>query len=139
MTFETDCLTLDQAQVLLRRFTLIDLIQPDQLPDCHQIQAALSQIQAHSDYQIFGICADTVEQAAEALTAYLQAFDYDGAPALPVLPGPVYVKYNPKTGRSHVDNYTGSDRGVLVSCQSAYDRDVNETFGYLPLDLFQSS
>lgn len=137
MTFETDYLTVDQAQVLLRRFTLIDLLQPDQLPDRHQIQAALGQIQAHSDYQIFGVCADSVEQAAAALTSYLQAFDYDDAPVLPALPGPVYVKYNPKTGRPHIDNYTGSDRGVLVSCQSAYDGDVNETFGYLPLDLFQ--
>jgi len=32
--------------------------------------------------------------------------------------------------------YEGLHRVVLVACQSTYDGDVNETFGHLPLDLF---
>jgi hypothetical protein len=138
MTFDPSPLTLNQAQTLLRRFTCIGSLEPEQLPDRHQIKLALAHIQAHSDYQIFGICADSVEQAAAFLQNYLAAFGYEEAPALPTLPGPVYVKYNPKTGHPYVDSYTGEHRGVLVSCQSAYDGDVNETFGHLPLDLFQS-
>jgi len=128
--------TRETAEALLRRFTCRDRIPDAPLPDPRQVQQALLWIAQHSDYQIFGLCADTVTQAETALFSYLKALGYADKPAIDPLEGAVYVKFNPKNGRCHTDTYTGDHRGVLVSCQSAYDGDVNETFGHLPLDLF---
>ncbi|WP_431658828.1 DUF1824 family protein [Pantanalinema rosaneae] len=127
---------LAEAQSVLRRFTCLDRLAPEMIPDRALTRQALLLVAHHSDYQIFGICADSVEQATTALHRYLAGLGYEESPTVPPLAGIVYVKYNPKTGRCHTDAYIGQHRGVLVSCQSAYDGDVNETFGHLPLDLF---
>ncbi len=124
---------LQAAQALLRQFLCVDS-QPLPAPD--QIRQALQQVVQHSDYQILGVCADDWEQGAIALISYLRALGYEDQPDIAPIEGAVYIKYNPKKQRCHTDRYTGHHRGVLVSCQSAYDGDVNETFGHLPLDLF---
>ncbi|MBL1177745.1 DUF1824 family protein [Pantanalinema sp. GBBB05] len=129
-------LALAEAQSVLRQFTCLDRLSPEAIPDQALTRQALLLVANHSDYQIFGICADSVEQATAALHHYLAGLGYEEFPEVPALAGIVYVKYNPKTGRCHSDSYVGKHRGVLVSCQSAYDGDVNETFGHLPLDLF---
>jgi hypothetical protein len=134
-TLDSDNLTLESAQKILRRFLCIDQTS-DSFPPYSQIRQALLLVANHSDYQIFGICADTVSQAETALRAYLRALDYEDNPEIATLEGPVYIKYNPRKERCLLEPYTGQHRGVLVSCQSAYDGDVNETFGHLPLDLF---
>ncbi len=129
-------LSLEAAQQLLRQFICLDRrpVEADQ----GTIQQAVRLVADHSDFQILGICADDAAQAEQALFAYLAALGYEERPPIdPATPlGPIYLKYNPKTGRCHSDGYVGSHRGVLLSCQSAYDGDVNETFGHLPLDLF---
>lgn len=129
--------TLEAAQTLLRYFTYPDRAFPTQKPSESATRQALLLMQAHSDYQIFGICADTAEQAIAALHAYLSALGYTERPQPDPIAGAVYLKFNPKTGLCYFAPYTGLDRGVLVSCQSAYDGDVNETFGHLPLGLFE--
>ncbi|UBF29252.1 DUF1824 family protein [Kovacikia minuta CCNUW1] len=134
---DSDHLTLETAEKILRRFICLDSGLDSPIPERSLIQQALLLVANHSDYQIFGICADTISQAETALTAYLNALDYEDRPEISPLDGPVYVKYNPKKGKSLVEPYTGQHRGILVSCQSAYDGDVNETFGHLPLDLFE--
>jgi hypothetical protein len=103
------------------------------------VRESLLLVANHSDYQIFGVCADTAVEAAATLRAYLSALSYEEMPEISAIEGPVYVKFNPKTGRCHTDPYSSVHRGVLVSCQSAYDGDVNETFGHLPLNLFGES
>jgi len=130
---------LDTAQQLLRLFTEGDRLPPQQLSPHDQVRQALHQVREHSDYQIFGICAAAIADATTSLKAYLAALGYDAPGEIPTVEGAVYVKYNPKTGRCHVDSYIGEYRGVLVSCQSEYDGDVNETFGHLPLDLFSQA
>jgi hypothetical protein len=106
------------------------------MPPQDVIQQAVLLLREHSDYQILGICAETATQAIAALHAYLQAFGIDDRPQPGAIAGVVYLKYNPKSGLCYLKSYEGTHRGVLVSCQSAYDGDVNETFGHLPLDLF---
>lgn len=134
---DADNLTLETAQLLLRQFICVDHAAPSvAIADRSTIRQALLLVANHSDYQILGICADTPAQAAATLNAYLNALGYEDTPKIMALDGSVYVKFNPKTGRCHTEPYTGVHRGVLVSCQSAYDGDVNETFGHLPLDLF---
>jgi hypothetical protein len=49
--------------------------------------------------------------------------------------GAVYIKFNTQKKTYYLDSYTGSYRGVLVSCQSENDTLVG-TYGHFPLDLF---
>jgi hypothetical protein len=129
-------MNLDAAQRLLRQFICIERVPIDQLPTLEAIQLAIQQVCDRSDYQIFGICADTAPQAIATLHHYLAALGYSARPQPDAIAGCVYLKFNPNTNRCHLDVYTGTHRGVLVSCQSADDEDVNETYGHLPLNLF---
>lgn len=131
-------LTRQTAQTLLRQFICIDQIPVDQMPPQATLQQAVLLVREHSDYQILGICAETATQAIATLHAYLKAFGIDDLPHPNEIAGVVYLKYNPKSGLCYLKPYEGAHRGVLVSCQSAYDGDVNETFGHLPLDLFDN-
>lgn len=137
-TLDSGNLTVEAAQSVLRQFLCVEQ-SPATAREDALVRQALLLVAAHSDYQILGICADTVDQAAIALQSYLTALGYKTTPEITSLAGSVYVKFNPKTDRCHVAPYTGTHRGVLVSCQSAYDGDVNETFGHLPLDLFKKT
>ncbi|EKQ70996.1 protein of unknown function DUF1824 [Leptolyngbyaceae cyanobacterium JSC-12] len=129
-------LTLDAAQKLLRQFICIERIPPEQQPDKATIQQAVMLVRDHSDYQILGICADTANDAIATLHAYLTAFGFSEFPQPSSIEGAVYLKFNPKTGLCYLEPYDGTHRGVLISCQSAYEGDINATFGHLPLDLF---
>lgn len=103
------------------------------------LQQALQRVVQASDLQILGICAESLAEGQQALAAYAAALGLP-QPDLEVanLAGAVYIKFNPQ-GRSYASPYSGSERGVLVSCQSAEPSDVNEMFGALPLSLFSSS
>lgn len=127
-------MTRSEAETILRQFICTDPTTIDL--DYAQIRAALLLVAELSDYQIFGICADSSIEGLRSLQSYLDALGYDFASDIRSLDGIIYLKYNPKTGRAHMEPYAGEHRGVLVSCQSAYDQGVNETFGHLPLDLF---
>jgi Domain of unknown function (DUF1824) len=132
---------LDAALAALRQLVSLEQVPPVPMsnpPSTATLRSALALVREHSDYQILGICADSLAQGQQALASYLAALGYGDAPAVPAAEGAVYIKYNPKLQRCHSDGYTGSHRGVLVSCQSAYDGDINETFGHLPLDLFDA-
>ncbi|TVQ19612.1 MAG: DUF1824 family protein [Leptolyngbya sp. DLM2.Bin15] len=128
-------LSLEQAQATLKQF---DYDRSEAIASTpQQVQAALKQVAQHSDYQMLGICADTLDQGKTALVAYATALGYPVQPdALTPVEGPVYIKFNPKTGLLYSDRYVGDHRGVLVSCQSAYADGLNEMYGHLPLDLF---
>jgi hypothetical protein len=132
-------MNLETAQVLLRQFICIERVPVDEMPTLEAIRVAIRQVCDRSDYQIFGICADTAPQAIAALHHYLAALGYAARPQPDAIAGSVYLKFNPKTARCHLDVYTGTHRGVLVSCQSADDEDVNEIYGHLPLHLFDET
>lgn len=100
------------------------------------IREALLLTTDFSDYEILGICADTAEQGMLALKSYADALGYEPNLNIGAIAGPIYIKFNPKTNLCYIDSYQGNHRGVLVSCQSAYDGGINEMYGHLPLDLF---
>jgi hypothetical protein len=129
-------MTLETARRLLQAFTAIERDPAQVLPEPALARAALQLVVEHSDYQIFGICAESSEDAKAALYAYLAALGYTKQPNVPALAGIVYLKYNPNRDRCELKPYSGEHRGVLVSCQSADTEDVNDLFGHLPLDLF---
>lgn len=128
-------LTLEQAHQLLKRFDCLKPTSDITPAERDALQQALHRVASHSDYQILGICAETLAQAVQALETYATALGYDVVPNLPAIDGAVYVKFNPKAGSCYTDSYAGAYRGVLVSCQSA-DEGINEMYGHLPLDLF---
>ena len=143
-TSDAPALSLAEAHQLLKQF---DCITPavgtvdqagaaDSQADRLQTRQALLTVAHHSDYQMFGVCADSFEQGRDALERYAKALGY--LPELNFSPvaGEVYLKFNPKSGRCYGDHYAGDRRGVLVSCQSADADGLNEIYGHLPLDLF---
>ncbi len=144
VTSNTPALTLEQAHQFLRQ---LDCINPSnsgvdsdssispQADRLHTRQALLV-VAYHSDYQIFGVCADSLEQGRTALECYAKALDYVPQLNFSPIAGAVYLKFNPKSGLCYADQYIGDRRGVLISCQSVDMDGLNETYGHLPLDLF---
>lgn len=92
-----------------------------------------------SDYETLGICTGTLaagKAAAESYVAQLvrRSIDLD----LPARDGAIYLKFNTLKGAWYLDDYSGPNRGVLVSFHASepeYDL-VNGTYGPFPLDLF---
>ncbi|NET58890.1 MAG: DUF1824 family protein [Symploca sp. SIO2E6] len=129
-------LTVQEAQELLKPFNCIENKSIDSESEKALIRQALILLTNHSDYQILGICADTVTQGLSALKTYSEALGYQPNFDLDPIDGSVYIKFNPNSGLCYLDSYTGTHRGVLVSCQSAYEDGINDMYGHLPLDLF---
>lgn len=127
-------LTRKDAEKVLQQFICNDA--SPQPSDFALIREALLLVASLSDYQILGICADNAEQGLRSLYSYSNALGYETLPDIQAIPGAVYIKYNPMRERAYMESYTGEHRGVLVSCQSDYSDGVNETFGHLPLNLF---
>lgn len=132
-------LTVQEAQQRLKPFNCIEGKSINSDTETALIRQALLLVAEHSDYQILGICADTAEQGLSALTSYAEALGYELDLDIEPIEGPVYIKFNPKSRLCYLDSYTGTHRGVLVSCQSAYEGGVNDMYGHLPLDLFEVS
>lgn len=129
-------LTVQEAQKLLKNYDCMSSKIADSASKKDLVRQAILLVTSNSDYQILGICAETAAQGTLDLESYLQALGYEETLNLPSIDGPVYIKFNPKTGLSYLDSYTGNYRGVLVSCQSAYEGGINEMYGHFPLDLF---
>ena len=129
-------LTLEKAHNILKDF---NCIEPKSVTVAEKafIREALLLITSFSDYQILGICADTTEQGILALKTYSAALGYEAIDLTPV-EGAVYIKFNSQTRLCYLDSYSGNYRGVLVSCQSPQYGSINEMYGHLPLDLFES-
>ena len=110
------------------------------VPQKTLIAQALLLLTSLSDYKNLGICADTVAIGLTALESYVKALgDEVTINSTPTsFRGAVYIKFNGQNQKYYIDSYTGSDRGVLVSCQSSRYESINGTYGYLPLDLFVS-
>jgi Domain of unknown function (DUF1824) len=112
--------------------------------DRPKVRQALLQVASESDYQMLGVCADTLAQGMRALAGYGRALGYSPNLSLETVEGAgegaVYIKFNPNSaqdsGQCYASPYDGEHRGVLISCQSAEETDVNEMYGHLPLDLF---
>ncbi|MEM7773439.1 MAG: DUF1824 family protein [Cyanobacteria bacterium P01_E01_bin.6] len=125
------------AHQVLKAFDCLPTDTPDP-PLKPDIQSALKTVASQSDFQIFGVCASNLSDGVDALTQYVQALGYTLPEDIQFdeVEGAVYIKFNPKAGLVYTDAYSGDHRGVLVSCQSAYEGGLNEMYGHLPLDLF---
>jgi hypothetical protein len=129
-------LDLDTVHRILKQFGTLKPGSEEAI-DRDIIQQALLLAASQSDYQMLGVCADTLEQGIRALEGYAKALGYSPNLDLEPIEGSVYIKFNPNSDKCYVSPYDGEHRGVLVSCQSADDADLNEMYGHLPLDLFK--
>lgn len=136
MSTQKSTITLQEAQELLKPFNCLEGKSLNSEAQKALVRQALLLLSEHSDYQILGICADTAAEGLAALQSYTEALGYHPNLDLAPIAGSVYIKFNPKTGLCYRESYTGTHRGVLVSCQSAYEGKINEMYGHLPLDLF---
>lgn len=121
----------------LRQVNCLNSLSATSIEERDTMRADVRRVAAASDYQMLGICADSLAAAKQALESYAAVLGYTPKLDPRTIEGAVYIKFNPKTGLCYADPYTGPYRGVLISCQSAEETDVNEMFGHLPLDLFE--
>lgn len=131
--------TVESARKILEAFSCINTKSVDSALEKDSLRQALMLFVSKSDYQNFGICADSATEGFLALETYLKALSYkqplQGSDIASFV-GPVYLKFNTQKNSYYLDSYTGKYRGVLVSCQSSQDESINGTYGHLPLDLF---
>jgi hypothetical protein len=129
-------LTIADAERLLWELSDLD-IETATLDYRSQICESLDYLTKLADYHIFGVCAETTEQALQALQNYAAHFRYELPEAnLPAIADGVYIKYNPRIRRYHLDNYKGAYRGVLLSFHTDFADGYSGTHGHFPLDLF---
>jgi hypothetical protein len=131
-------MSIEEALQLLKEYGCIQVkiaVLPEEKETLRQ---AILLVNQGSEYINLGICASHPEEALKALKEYLIALGYEAKIdpiATPSLEGSIYLKYNTKKQSYYTDSYTGTYRGVLISCQSENDQLVG-TYGHFPLDLF---
>lgn len=134
-------LTLDEALQILKEYSCMQVKIVETTPEKEQLREALLLVTTLSEYENLGICADNAKEGFLALSSYLKAFGYDVKDNFTSdsdVEGAVYLKFNTQKMAHYLDPYTGSYRGVLISCQSENDTLVG-TYGHFPLDLFSNS
>ena len=130
-------MTIAQAQALLAEYSCTTPKVPANAAETIALQTAVKQVAQQTDNQLFGVLADTQEEALIALTQYTKALGISmpNPPSTDSAP-PIYVKLNPQTGLCYAKSYEGTYRGVLISFQSDLADGLNATYGHLPLNLF---
>lgn len=138
-THSLEPLDVKSARQLLGVFSCIESKAIESASEKALICQALLLFASLSDYLNLGICADTASEGLSALESYVKALGFEvnlNQRDITSFGEPVYIKFNGQRQTYYLDSYTGSYRGVLVSCQSSQDESINGTYGYFPLDLF---
>eukprot|EP00747_Dinoflagellata_sp_TGD_P166089 gnl/TRDRNA2_/TRDRNA2_188347_c0_seq1.p1 gnl/TRDRNA2_/TRDRNA2_188347_c0~~gnl/TRDRNA2_/TRDRNA2_188347_c0_seq1.p1 ORF type:complete len:272 (+),score=28.44 gnl/TRDRNA2_/TRDRNA2_188347_c0_seq1:50-865(+) len=131
-------LTINDADRLLSRFHRYSTLSTRK----PALKVACRSVAAHSRHMLMGICAHDFDAGIAALKGWvadlglpkgkLYGMDDNGV-ALPPPDGPVYMKYNSRSGDVHLSKYNGKYRGVLLT-PKLKDGQFRQ-FGHLPLDL----
>jgi Domain of unknown function (DUF1824) len=131
-------MSIEEALKLLKEYGCIQLKIAQSPEEEDALRQAILLVNQGSESINLGICADNIVLGLQALKSYLQVLGYPLPNTLPEdspEQGAVYIKYNTQRQASYLDAYTGTYRGVLISCQSENDQLVG-TYGHFPLDLF---
>lgn len=127
------------AENILKQYSCQELVPTSSALEKEKVKEALLLLVQESEYQMLGICANSMAEGLLALEQYLDALGYSvtfEADSLAPVDGAVYIKFNGRTQGFYVSPYLEKYRGVLVSCQSTEPEGVNGTYGHFPLDLF---
>lgn len=130
--------TIQEAIAFLKSFSCIQvrILESDQ--EKQRLQQALQIVTQQIDAQNFGVCASNSQKGLASLHSYLKALGYPEPRNIGDLDScdrPVYIKCNTAQSTYYLEPYSGTYRGVLVSCQSENEALLG-TFGHFPLDLF---
>lgn len=131
-------LTADEALKILKRYSCIEIKTIELEADKEQLRQAIKLVVSLSESENFGVCADNSQEGFEALESYLKALGYIPQinPDLSdINDSPIYIKFSTHKMSYYTDSYSGTYRGVLISCQSEDDK-LTGTYGHFPLDLF---
>ncbi|MGD1849978.1 MAG: DUF1824 family protein [Cyanophyceae cyanobacterium] len=137
-------LTFEEAQKVLAAFNGLDMMPSLLAEQCLLVQRSLQVLAQETDSCIFGICADDLDQALQALNEYAAGLKYQ-LPDGPDLRGNlnnaagVYMKCNLQSSLFYASPYENSQRGVLLAYQSVEHPDIDPLYGHLPLDLFSAA
>ncbi len=139
MTQTNENLTVDDALKILKDYSCLQIKIVDFEADKHKLRQAIQLVSELCDSENIGICADNFQQGFKTLKSYLKALGFSAdlePPSTFPRNNSVYIKFNTENMSYYVDNYTGSYRGVLISCQSD-DHKLVGTYGHFPLNLFE--
>jgi len=130
--------SVQDAIALLKSFSCFQVRILESEKEKQDLQQALRVVTEQIDHQNFGVCASNSQEGLASLHRYLEALGYP-APTnsgeLNRCDRSVYIKCSTSTGTYYLEPYSGTYRGVLVSCQSE-NEDLLGTYGHFPLDLF---
>ncbi|MEM9772120.1 MAG: DUF1824 family protein [Cyanobacteria bacterium P01_D01_bin.73] len=138
-------LTFEEAQQVLAAFNGLDTVPALSAEQCVLIQRSLQVLAQITDTCIFGICADNLDEALQALNQYAAGLNYELPGNGPDLRGNlndstgVYMKCNLQSGLFYVSTYENNHRGVLLSYRSVEYPDIAPLYGHLPLTLFSAT
>lgn len=138
MTQSDKTLTIDEALKILIDYSCLQIKIVDFDADKAKLRQAIQLVSSLCKTENLGICADNSQEGLNALKKYLKALGIaENLETNTVIPktSPVYIKFNTETMSFYIDSYTGSYRGVLISCQSE-DHTLVGTYGHFPLNLF---
>jgi hypothetical protein len=139
MTTPMTTITASQAQAILAPFNGVTLKSFNSLQEKQTVQQAVLHLARVTDNQILGILASSITEAIATLHSYTQALGYSLPQSVEDTGvGAVYLKFNPRTGLCYSSPYLEQYRGVLIAFQSEHPNGINELYGHLPLNLFQS-
>ncbi|MDJ0731141.1 MAG: DUF1824 family protein [Crocosphaera sp.] len=139
MTQANSNLSVDDALKILKDYSCLQIKIVDFEADKHKLRQAIKIVSNSCETENIGICADNFQEGFATLKSYLKALglseNLEKSATAPQRT-PVYIKFNTETMSYYVDCYTGSYRGVLISCQSD-NHNLVGTYGHFPLNLFE--
>ncbi|MEM9244649.1 MAG: DUF1824 family protein [Cyanobacteria bacterium P01_F01_bin.153] len=137
-------LTFEEAQKVLAAFNGMDMMPSLSAEQGLLVRRSLQVLAEETDSCIFGICADNLDQAVQALNEYAAGLSYE-LPEGPDLRGNlndaagVYMKCNLQSSLFYASPYENSQRGVLLAYQSVEHPEIAPLYGHLPLNLFNAA
>lgn len=127
-----------KAITILKEYSCLELKVINSEEERQILLGALKLIVNLSDEQNFGICASTNIEALETLNNYLQNLGYEHKIIidLPLENKSVYLKFSTQKKSYNLSDYQGEYKGVLITIFSDSHDEIQGTYGYLPLNLF---
>ncbi len=132
-------LSVDEALKILKDYSCLQIKIVDFEADKNKLRQAIKIVSSLCETENIGICADNFQEGFKTLESYLKSLGIcKNLEKLATAPRqtPVYIKFNTETMSYYVDYYSGSYRGVLISCQSD-NHNLVGTYGHFPLNLFE--
>ncbi len=128
-----------KALKLLKEYSGIETKKVNSDQEKEALVQAILWIANRADDQNLGICANNGKEAFKTLENYLKALDYNyeiKTQSNFEEDQPVYLKFSTERMSYSIENYSGKDRGVLMTIFADQNEKIEGTYGYFPLNLF---